>query len=110
MTKLLVFAAVIIVLVIIELATDKVSLSTRLAALGHFLANEKVKLFKSATLWVSYGMMIWPVLVNNLSQDQTWVNYLPAAWHDKSIAGLGFLVWLARVRTILPKAPPASGQ
>jgi hypothetical protein len=84
-----------------------VSISTRLAAIKHFLVNEWTKLFKSATLWVSYAMMAWPVLVNNLSSDQTWANFIPQAWHDKSISLLGLFVWLARMRTILPKAPPA---
>ena len=109
MTKYLIIAAIIIALIVIELATDKVTVGTRLAALGHFLANEKRKLLTSATLWVSYGMMAWPTVVAELDKDHKWVDYLPAAWHDKSIAGLGALVWLARMRTVLPKAPPAQG-
>lgn len=86
------------------------TIATRLAGVKHFIVSEWHKLFTSATLWVSYAMMAWPALVNNLSQDQTWASYIPAAWHDKSISILGALVWLARMRTILPKAPPPAAQ
>lgn len=107
MIKLLVFVLVALA-VLVGTMIKRHGFSAGLALTKQFVATEWSKLFKSATLWLSYAMMAWPVLVQNLSQDTTWANWVPAAWHDKSISILGGLVWLARMRSVLPKAPPAA--
>jgi hypothetical protein len=82
-----------------------VTLRDRWAALKPGLIRERDRFFASATLWVSYFMMAWPGIADSLQSDTKWLDFMPAAWHDKSVAVLGGIVWAARMRSRLPKFP-----
>lgn len=106
MTKIIVFILVAIGACLAVLI-NRHGFAGGIAAAKQFVTDEWHKLFTSATLWLSYLMMAWPTIVNNLQGDLKWLDFVPAAWHDKSIAVLGGLVWAARMRTVLPPKPTA---
>lgn len=71
----------------------------------HLVTREKA-LFKSATVYVSAIIMALPNIATwaqaNFSQL---AQYIPQAWHNRSISLIGLIVLIARMRSMV-KLPP----
>lgn len=73
----------------------------------HLVTREKA-LFKSATLYVGALIAALPEIATWLQQNfQEVAQYIPQAWHDRSISIIGLVVLLARLRSMVKLPQPA---
>lgn len=72
-----------------------------------WLVTHEKALFKSATLYVGTIITVLPDIASFLQANWTEVaQYIPQAWHSRSMSLIGLIVMLARLRTLV-KVPQA---
>lgn len=81
---------------------------SRLTILWAKLFTKEKALFKSATIYVGAIITALPDIANWLQGNFSQVaQYIPSAWHDRSMSAIGAVVLLARLRSMV-KLPGAA--
>lgn len=80
-----------------------------LTALWAKLVTKEKALFKSATIYVGATITALPDIATWLQGNFSQVaQYIPPAWHDRSMSLIGAIVIVARLRSMIKLTPSSS--